>query len=206
MTGQTELYDLAKRAFDVVASTLALAGLLPGMLLVAATIVLDSPGPALYRSKRVGKDGKEFTFYKFRTMYQNADSMLGELLESNEIEGGVIFKMTNDPRITRVGKFLRKYSIDELPQLFCVLKGDMSIIGPRPGTPREIALYDERAKRRLTVQQGMSGEWQAYHRNGTSFSEMIDCDLDYIDNKRSFLYDLKLITVTIKEVFSGNGR
>ena len=200
------VYLFFKRFFDITASLCALIVLALPMLIVALVVRCDSKGPALYRSTRVGKGGKEFTFLKFRTMKEGADEQLGDLLDKNEVEGGVIFKLTDDPRITRVGKFLRKYSIDELPQLFCILKGDMSVIGPRPGTPREVALYDERAERRLEAPQGLSGEWQARKRSGTSFSEMIDMDIDYIDNKRGFFYDLKLILLTVVEVFRGKGK
>ena len=199
-------YLFCKRAFDIVASICALIVLAIPMLIISIAIVCDSKGPVLYRSYRVGKGGKDFLFLKFRTMYDGADRKQEELLEKNEIDGGVTFKMTNDPRITRVGKFLRKYSLDELPQLFCILKGDMSVIGPRPGTPRELNFYDERALRRLEVKQGLSGEWQVYGRNVVSFPEMVEMDLDYIDNKRSFFYDMKLILLTVAEVFRGKGK
>ncbi|MBO4540199.1 MAG: sugar transferase [Clostridia bacterium] len=199
-------YEIVKRLFDFAASTVALIALALPMLVVAIVIVCDSRGPVFYRSQRIGKGGKKFTFLKFRTMCVDADERKEELLEKNEIEGGVIFKITDDPRITRVGKTLRKFSIDELPQLICVLRGDMSLIGPRPGTPQEVALYDERAMRRLEVKQGLSGEWQVRGRNDVSFAEMIDMDLDYIDNKRSMLYDLKLIFLSVAEIFKGTGK
>lgn len=199
-------YRFFKRAFDIAASFLAIVVLAIPMLVISVVIVCDSRGPVLYRSYRVGKDGKDFLFLKFRTMFENADQKQEELLDKNEIVGGVTFKLTNDPRITRVGKFLRKYSLDELPQLFCILKGDMSVIGPRPGTPRELNFYDARAMRRLEVKQGLSGEWQVYGRNKVSFSEMVEMDIDYIDNKRSFFYDMKLILVTVLEVIRGNGK
>lgn len=199
-------YRFFKRAFDIAASFLAIVVLAIPMLVISVVIVCDSKGPVLYRSYRVGKGGKDFLFLKFRTMFENADQKQEELLDKNEIVGGVTFKLTNDPRITRVGKFLRKYSLDELPQLFCILKGDMSVIGPRPGTPRELNFYDARAMRRLEVKQGLSGEWQVYGRNKVSFSEMVEMDIDYIDNKRSFFYDMKLILVTVLEVIRGNGK
>ncbi len=201
-----KFYAAIKRLFDIAASLAALVVLALPMLIVAIVIVCDSKGPVFYRSVRVGKGGKTFTFLKFRTMCVDADEKKEELLEKNEIEGGVIFKITDDPRITRVGKALRKYSVDELPQLICVLCGDMTLIGPRPGTPQEVALYDERAKRRLEVKQGLSGEWQVRGRNDVSFTEMIDMDLDYIDNKRSLLYDLKLIFLSVAEIFKGTGK
>ena len=199
-------YAAVKRLFDIVASLTALIVLALPMLVVAIVIVCDSKGPVFYRSRRVGKDGKEFTFLKFRTMCVDADDKKEALMEKNEIEGGIIFKITDDPRITRVGKALRKYSVDELPQLICILLGDMTLIGPRPGTPQEVRLYDERARRRLEVKQGLSGEWQVRGRNDVSFTEMIDMDLDYIDNKRSLLYDLKLIFLSVAEIFKGTGK
>lgn len=199
-------YRLIKRLFDIAVSLAALIMLALPMAIVAIVIVCDSRGPVFYRSVRVGKGGKDFTFLKFRTMCDGADEKKKELLEKNEIKGGIIFKITDDPRITRVGKTLRKYSVDELPQLICVLRGDMTLIGPRPGTPQEVALYDERARRRLEVKQGLSGEWQVRGRNNVSFAEMIDMDLDYIDNKRSLLYDLKLIFLSVAEIFRGTGK
>lgn len=199
-------YRFFKRAFDIVASVCALIVLAIPMLIISVAIVCDSKGPVLYRSYRVGKGGKDFLFLKFRTMFDGADRMQDELREKNEILGGVTFKMTDDPRITRVGKFLRKYSLDELPQLICILKGDMSVIGPRPGTPKELNYYNQRAMRRLEVKQGLSGEWQVYGRNVVSFPEMVEMDIDYIDNKRSFFYDIKLILLTVAEVFRGKGK
>ena len=199
-------YLLCKRLFDVLFSATALLFLAIPMAVVAFIIVCDSKGPVLYRSVRIGKGGKAFTFLKYRTMCDGADDQKEKLLEKNEIEGGVIFKITDDPRITRVGKVLRKYSVDELPQLICILRGDMTLIGPRPGTPQEVALYDERARRRLEVKQGLSGEWQVRGRNNVSFTEMIDMDLDYIDNKRSLLYDLKLFFMSVAEIFKGTGK
>ena len=201
-----KFYAAIKRLFDIAASLAVLVVLALPMLIVAIVIVCDSKGPVFYRSVRVGKGGKTFTFLKFRTMCVDADEKKEELLGKNEIEGGVIFKITDDPRITRVGKALRKYSVDELPQLICILRGDMTLIGPRPGTPQEVAMYDERARRRLEVKQGLSGEWQVRGRNDVSFTEMIDMDLDYIDNKRSLLYDLKLIFLSVAEIFKGTGK
>lgn len=201
-----KIYLFCKRAFDLVFSFFLLAVLALPMIVIAMVIKCGSDGPVLYRSIRIGKGGVPFAFLKFRTMYDQADEMQKELLTRNEIAGGVTFKMTDDPRVTKVGRFLRKYSIDELPQLICVLKGDMSLIGPRPGTQRELSLYSSRDRRRLEVDQGMSGEWQVYGRSDVSFSEMIEMDIDYIDNKRSFFYDLKLVFLTIGEVFGGKGK
>ena len=198
-------YAFFKRGFDIVVSIIALVILLLPMLIIGLLVVLTSRGPAIYVSTRIGKNGKTFRFYKFRSMYQDAESRLNELLEKNEIPGGVTFKMKDDPRITRFGKFLRKTSLDELPQLWNVLKGDMSLVGPRPCTEREYALYSERDKQRLLVPQGLTGEWQVHGRSNTTFEEMIDMDLDYIQNKRGFWHDIKLIFQTIAVVFSHKG-
>jgi len=138
-------------------------------------------------------------------MYYDADARLADLRKLNEIEGGVTFKIKNDPRITPFGKFIRKTSIDELPQLFNILKGDMSIIGPRAAIPYEVARYDERALDRLLVPQGLSGEWQANGRSTTTFEEMIDMDIKYIEKKRGFFYDIWLVIKTIVVVITGKG-
>lgn len=198
-------YAFFKRGFDIVVSSIVLVVLFLPMLIIGLLVVLTSRGPAIYVSTRIGKNGKTFQFYKFRSMYQDAESRLNELLEKNEIPGGVTFKMKNDPRITRFGKFLRKTSLDELPQLWNILKGDMSLVGPRPCTEREYALYSERDKQRLLVPQGLTGEWQVNGRSNTTFDEMIDMDLDYIQNKRGFWHDIKLIFQTIAVVFSHKG-
>ena len=198
-------YCFFKRFFDIVCSLLAIIILSPFLLIIGLLVVFTSRGPMIYVSKRVGKNGKIFNFYKFRSMYKDAEKRLNELLDQNEIEGGVTFKMKNDPRITPFGKFIRKTSIDELPQLFNVLKGDMSLIGPRAALPREVELYPEEALDRLTVPQGLSGEWQANGRSDTSFENMINMDLDYIQNKRGFWHDVGLVFKTIGVVIKGSG-
>lgn len=190
-------YPFFKRAFDVLASFFALLILALPLLLVCAIVKIDSKGSAFYVSERVGKNGKIFKLYKFRSMVENADEKLASLLENNEIDGNVTFKIKDDPRVTKVGRFLRKTSIDELPQLINILKGDMSFIGPRPGTPREYGLYSEKDKLRVLVPQGLSGEWQTHGRSNTTYEQMIEMDLDYIANKRGFFYDLHLIFKTI---------
>lgn len=200
-----KVYGFFKRVFDIFNSLLAIIVLSPLMLLTAIIIKLTSKGPVIYVSRRVGKNGRIFKFYKFRSMYYDADARLADLRKLNEIEGGVTFKIKNDPRITPFGKFIRKTSIDELPQLFNILKGDMSIIGPRAAIPYEVARYDERALDRLLVPQGLSGEWQANGRSTTTFEEMIDMDIKYIEKKRGFFYDIWLIIKTIVVVISGKG-
>lgn len=198
-------YRFIKRTFDIITSFIFILILLVPMLIIGLIVVFTSKGPMIYVSKRVGKDGKVFNIYKFRTMIKDAEEKLNELLDKNEVEGGVTFKMKDDPRVTKFGRFLRKSSLDELPQLFNVLNGTMTIVGPRPGTVREYELYDDRAKERLQVPQGITGEWQVNGRNDTTFDEMIDLDLKYIYEKRSLLHDLYLIFATIPAVFKHKG-
>ena len=200
-----KFYHFMKRLEDICASFLAIVILSIPMLIIGLLVKLTSKGPMIYTSKRVGKDGKVFNFYKFRSMVANAENELENLLAQNEIEGGVIFKMKEDPRITKFGKFLRKTSLDELPQLFNILKGDMSLVGPRPCTVREYELYSERDKLRLKVPQGLTGEWQVRGRCNTSFEEMVDMDLDYIQNKRGFWYDIGILFRTIPVFFGKRG-
>lgn len=200
-----KFYHFMKRLEDICASFLAIVILSIPMLIIGLLVKLTSKGPMIYTSKRVGKDGKVFNFYKFRSMVDNAENELENLLEQNEIEGGVIFKMKEDPRVTKFGKFLRKTSLDELPQLFNILKGDMSLVGPRPCTVREYELYSERDKLRLKVPQGLTGEWQVRGRCNTSFEEMVDMDLDYIQNKRGFWYDIGILFRTIPVFFGKRG-
>lgn len=199
-------YAFFKRAFDIFSSFLALIVLFPFLLIIGILVKVTSKGPIFYVSERVGQNGKVFKFYKFRTMVENADQQLNQLLEQNEVEGGVTFKMENDPRLTKFGKFLRKSSIDELPQLLNILKGDMSVVGPRPCTPREFELYGDKEKNRLLVPQGLTGEWQVNGRSNTTFDEMIDLDLEYIEKKRGFWYDIGIIFRTLPAVFRQDGK
>ena len=176
------LYWVGRRTQDVVLSALALVVLSPVMLATAIAIVVDDPsaGP-IFSQERIGRDGKPFKFYKFRSMCPNAEAKLDDLLDQNEMDGPV-FKIKDDPRITRVGKFIRKTSIDELPQLWNILKGDMSIVGPRPALPREVEQYGDYEKQRLYVTPGLSCYWQiAPHRNDLSFEEWMDLDVKYVD-------------------------
>ena len=199
-------YAFFKRAFDIFSSAIALIVLFPFLLIIGILVKVTSKGPVFYVSDRVGKNGKVFKFYKFRTMVKDAEQQLDQLLEQNEVEGGVTFKMENDPRLTKFGKFLRKSSIDELPQLLNILKGDMSVVGPRPCTPRELELYGDKEKNRLLVPQGLTGEWQVNGRSNTTFDEMIDLDLEYIEKKRGFWYDIGIIFRTLPAVFKQNGK
>lgn len=198
-------YWLLRRAQDIVFSLLALILLAPLALLISLAIVLDSPGDgAIFRQRRVGRDGKLFWLYKFRTMCPDAEEQLNELLSQNQMDGPV-FKIKDDPRITRVGRFLRKTSLDELPQLLNVLRGDMSIVGPRPALPREVELYSDYQRQRLYVTPGLSCYWQiAPHRNEMSFDEWVALDLKYIQ-ERSFWVDWKIIFLTVRAMLMKYG-
>lgn len=202
---QGRSYWWLRRAQDILLSLLAIAILWPFLLLIALIIIIDSPGASpIFSQTRVGRDGKEFTFYKFRSMIPNAENQLDELLPDNEMQGPV-FKIREDPRITRFGRFIRKCSIDELPQLFNVLRGDMSIVGPRPALPREVAQYDAYALQRLLVTPGLTCFWQIQpNRNQLSFDEWLELDLKYI-RERSFLTDWKIIFATFSSLIGMNG-
>ena len=198
-------YWALRRTQDIVLSAAALLVLWPFMLLTALIVVLDSPGAGpIFAQTRIGRDGKPFTFYKFRSMCPNAEAKLESLLPQNEMQGPV-FKIRDDPRITRFGRFIRKTSIDELPQLWNVLRGDMSIVGPRPGIPREVEQYDEYAMQRLLVTPGLTCYWQIQpNRNRLSFDEWVELDLKYI-RERSFWVDWKIILGTFRAVLYGSG-
>jgi exopolysaccharide biosynthesis polyprenyl glycosylphosphotransferase len=196
-------YLIAKRTMDIIGAMIGLISLSWLFLIVAVLIKLEDPkGPVFFKQIRVGKDGKQFYMYKFRSMVTDAEKRLKELLKYNEVSGAM-FKMKNDPRVTRVGKFIRKTSIDELPQLWNVLKGEMSLVGPRPPLPREVAQYTEYDKQRLLVTPGCTGLWQVSGRNDLGFNEMVELDLKYI-RERSILYDLKIILKTIKIMIKPN--
>lgn len=198
-------YWMGRRAQDIFFSLLALIVLAIPMLIVGLMIWIDSPGASpIFAQDRVGRDGRIFRFYKFRSMIPDAESKLNEVLDQNEMDGPV-FKMKNDPRITRVGRFIRRTSLDELPQLINILKGDMSIVGPRPALPREVAQYTDYEKQRLYVTPGLTCYWQIQpNRNELSFDEWMELDLKYIQD-RSFWLDWKLIFQTLAVVFKMYG-
>ena len=199
------IYDFAKRCFDIICSFFGLLLLMVPLLIVALIIVIDSPGASpIYVQERVGKDGKRFKFYKFRSMIPDADKMLDELLPKNEMKGPA-FKIKNDPRITRFGHVIRKTSIDELPQLWNVLKGDMSLVGPRPPLPREECQYTEAQAQRLLVTPGLTCYWQIQpSRNSLTFEEWLEWDLKYI-TERSFWLDLKILFQTFGAIIGLEG-
>jgi exopolysaccharide biosynthesis polyprenyl glycosylphosphotransferase len=194
---------MGKRMLDIVLSTMALGVLSPIILAIAILVKLDSKGNVLYRSQRIGRKGRTFCLYKFRTMVENADERQAELEHMNERDG-VLFKITNDPRITRLGRVLRKYSLDELPQFYNVLLGDMSIVGPRPPLACEVEQYDLTHLRRLDVLPGITGLWQVEARQDPSFDSYISLDTAYVENWTLWL-DLKILVRTVAVVVSGTG-
>ena len=199
-------YRWLKRFQDIIFSLIAIIVLSPVMIITSIAIFIDDPkGIPVFSQVRVGRAGKKFKMYKFRSMVVDAEDRLEELLKNNEMDGPA-FKITDDPRITRVGKFIRKTSIDELPQLFNILKGDMSIVGPRPALPREVKQYTVYQTQRLFITPGLTCYWQIQpNRNDISFDEWVEMDLQYI-RERSFLVDWKIIFKTIIAVFTKQGR
>lgn len=202
-TPQKGIGLLFKRLFDIIASLTGIILISPLLIIVAIFIIIDTPGKIIYSQIRIGKKGKKFKFYKFRSMIEGADKMLDALKDYNEAEGP-IFKMKNDPRITTFGKFIRKFSIDELPQLFNVLKGDMSLVGPRPPIPEEVKNYAEWQKRRFSVLPGITGLWQIRGRSNLAFKEMIKLDIYYVENW-TFGLDIYILLKTIPVVLSARG-
>jgi lipopolysaccharide/colanic/teichoic acid biosynthesis glycosyltransferase len=196
-------YPFVKRSMDIILSFIGIIVLCPVFLLVILLIKLEDPkGSALFYQIRIGKHERPFRMIKFRSMVSDAEDQLSALLLENEIEGAM-FKMRNDPRITRVGRFLRRTSIDELPQLFNVLRGQMSLVGPRPPLPREVHDYTVRDKLRLTVTPGCTGLWQVSGRNHLSFNEMVELDLEYI-SRRSLRTDMIIMLKTFRVLLGSN--
>lgn len=199
-------YLVVKRLIDIVGSIVGVVLTIPFIFVVGIAIKLESKSlraKVFFVQERVGKDGKTFKMIKFRSMQEDAEEQLKNLLHKNEIKGAM-FKMKNDPRVTRVGKFIRKTSIDELPQFFNVLIGDMSLVGPRPPLMREVVQYSEKDKARLLVKPGITGLWQATVRNDSDFDVMVRLDVRYI-RELSFKMDMKILFKTISVVFHPNG-
>jgi exopolysaccharide biosynthesis polyprenyl glycosylphosphotransferase len=194
---------LAKRAFDLAVACVGLILGLPIWLLIAAAVKLTSDGPVLYTQQRVGLHGGKFGMYKFRSMFVDADKRLSEVMAGNEASGP-LFKMRDDPRVTSVGRWLRKYSLDEIPQLINVIKGEMSLVGPRPPLPREVSSYSVHDWRRMEATPGMTGLWQVSGRSALTFEEMIRLDLFYIENW-SLSLDITLLFRTIPAVLFARG-
>ena len=214
-------YRLSKRLLDVVLASILLVLLAPLLVIIALAVALDSPGPVIFRQKRVlgeqslsdpHPEQRVFEFYKFRTMYHGADQRLHRQYMSKLINGEIkategrkgLYKLERDPRVTKVGRFLRKTSLDELPQLVNILRGEMSFVGPRPAIPYEVQQYKPWHRRRLAVKQGLTGLWQVQGRNELSFDEMVRLDLEYVQ-KRSLWLDLKIILKTIPVVLGARG-
>ena len=197
-------YAFAKRAMDILLSILAMFALSPLLLLVSIAIYLDDPkGSPIFIQNRIGKDGKPFRFLKFRSMVVDAEARLKELQAKNEMDGPV-FKIRNDPRVTRIGRIIRRTSIDELPQLFNILRGDMSIVGPRPPLPREVEQYGPYEMQRLLVKPGLTCYWQARGRNDIKFHEWMELDMKYVYHHNLWV-DIKLILLTARSVLTGRG-
>jgi lipopolysaccharide/colanic/teichoic acid biosynthesis glycosyltransferase len=196
--------QVLKRLLDVVISAAALVVLMPAFVLLALAIRIESKGPVLFKQTRVGAYGRPFTMYKFRSMYIDAEERKKELTAQNEMEGGVLFKMKHDPRVTHIGRIIRKASIDELPQLWNVLRGSMSLVGPRPPIPSEVAGYSLHDHRRLEFTPGITCIWQVTGRSDIPFDKQVELDDLYIESQ-SFLGDLKLLLKTIPAVLLGRG-
>lgn len=208
-----ERYLRIKRLLDIVLTLLALIPLSVVLLIVAVIIRLDSPGPAIFKQTRYGTNGTRFTFYKFRSMYNNVASSAHENAIVTWMDGSDVlnhhdkntaYKLADDSRITRVGKFIRKTSIDELPQLWNVVRGDMSIVGPRPPVEYEVKRYSAHEFLRLAGKPGLTGTWQVYGRGRVTFPEMVDQDIAYLETQ-SLLYDLKLMILTVPVMLTGRG-
>lgn len=200
---QSKMYLLIKRIMDIVCAMIGLMILSPLFFVIALSIKIEDPkGSVFFKQVRVGKNGREFNMYKFRSMVSNAEEMLTSLLIYNE-SSGALFKMKQDPRVTRIGRFIRKTSIDEFPQLWNVLKGDMSLVGPRPPLPREVEQYTNYDKQRLAVSPGCTGLWQVSGRSSLGFEDMVELDLKYI-RERNLMNDLKIILKTFIIIFSSN--
>ena len=192
-------YIFSKRAIDILGSTVGLVLLSPILLIVAIAIKIESKGPVIFSQQRIGLKGEEFKMYKLRSMVEDAEELKKDLMKDNEMSGPM-FKMKDDPRVTRVGRFIRKTSIDELPQLINVLKGDMSLVGPRPSLPKEVKKFKPWMKKRLDVKPGLTCFWQVSGRNSIDFEDWMKLDIKYVE-ERSFWVDIKLIFKTFFVLF-----
>ena len=199
ITPKVKFYLFSKRVTDIFLSAIGLILLSPILLIVAIAIRIDSKGPIIFKQDRVGKDGKIFSMYKFRSMIVNAEELKAKLETKNEMSG-TMFKMKNDPRITKVGRFIRKTSIDELPQLINVIKGDMSLVGPRPSLPKEVEQFSPWMLERLKVKPGITCYWQVMGRNNIAFEEWMKLDVKYV-HEMNYWLDIKLIFKTFFVLF-----
>ena len=201
---KVKTYDFVKRIIDIIISSIGLIICLPIFIIIALLIKIDSKGPVFFKHKRIGKHGKKLEIYKFRTMIDNAEEAMKYFTEEQKKEFKENFKLENDPRVTRIGKILRKTSLDELPQIINILKGEMSIIGPRPVVKNELEKYGKNQERFLSVAPGLTGYWAANGRSDVSYEERMALELYYVDN-RSLLLDLKIFLKTIGSVLRGRG-
>ena len=192
-------YEIIKRLIDIICSFMGLLAFSPLFIIIAIIIKFTSKGPVFFSQKRVGKYGREFDMYKFRSMVVNAEELKEKLAAQNEMSGPM-FKMKDDPRVTKVGKFIRKTSLDELPQLWNVLKGDMSLVGPRPSLPKEVAQFEDWMHRRLEVKPGLTCYWQVSGRNNIDFEDWMKLDIRYVEEKNLWI-DIKLIFKTVFVLF-----
>jgi lipopolysaccharide/colanic/teichoic acid biosynthesis glycosyltransferase len=200
----TILGNATRQLIERLIAALAIVALAPLIAVIAVAVCLTSAGPAFFRQERIGKDGRRFQIFKFRTMVDGSDRMLKNLLALHGRQGQPLFKVPDDPRITPLGRFMRRHSIDELPQLFNVLRGEMAFVGPRPQRPEEVALYSAREKRRLAVLPGITGMWQVNGRSMLPWHRAVELDLQYVE-ERSLLLDLKIVLRTVVIVFTGRG-
>jgi lipopolysaccharide/colanic/teichoic acid biosynthesis glycosyltransferase len=198
------VYSWAKSALDRVGALVVLVITSPLLLLIALCIKLTDRGPVIHWQERIGLYGKTFAFPKFRSMVPNAHLKINDLAHLNHHGNGVTFKMRSDPRVTWIGKILRRTSVDEIPQLWCVLWGDMSLVGPRPALPREVAVYDQFARRRLETKPGLTCLWQVAGRADLPFPKQLSLDIEYIES-RSLWFDLKILAWTVPAVVTGRG-
>lgn len=203
-TSRKSVYSITKRVFDMFGAIVGLIVLSPIFIIIAILVKIDSKGPIIFGHNRKGKYRKDFTIYKFRTMYENSNEIFNNFTEEQKKEYYNNYKLDNDPRITKIGDFLRRTSLDELPQLINILKGDLSIVGPRPIVEGEIEKYGIYADKFFSVMPGLTGYWQANGRSDTTYEERVAMDMYYIDN-RGFLFDLKIILKTIASVIKKEG-
>ncbi|GFZ33944.1 exopolysaccharide biosynthesis protein [Clostridium zeae] len=201
---QSFIYMFMKRVFDFISALIGVVVLFPIFIILIALIKLDSEGPAVFGHKRIGKYGKSIKVYKFRTMVVNADEVFKNFTKEQKEEFAINFKLENDPRITKIGSFLRKTSLDELPQLFNILVGNMSVVGPRPIVEKEIEKYGEWADKLFSVTPGLTGYWQANGRSDTTYEERVQMDMYYVDNK-SLILDIKIVFKTFISVLRKEG-
>ncbi len=197
-------YEIGKRVFDLISSFIVLILTSPIFLIIGILIKFDSKGPIFFGHNRIGRNGKVIKVYKFRTMYENSAEIFEQFTPKQKEEYYINFKLDNDPRITRVGEFLRRTSLDELPQLVNIIKGNMSVVGPRPIVEKEKEKFGENAKKLISVTPGLTGYWQANGRSNTTYEERVDMEMYYIDN-RSFFMDIKIIFKTVVSVISKDG-